>query len=90
MSSIRDPRQFLSNLLKKPRRHVGGIWLQILVTFDEECSNRRREYTRLETIYKGKRGANANQPFKKTHIDEDSIHVILPTFNHFGVMLVGV
>jgi hypothetical protein len=65
MSSIRDPRQFLSNLLEKPSRHVGGIWLEILVTFDEECSNRRGEYTRLEDIYKSKRDANVKQAFKK-------------------------
>lgn len=26
----------------------------------------------------------------KTYINEDSVHVILPTFNHFGVMLVSV
>jgi hypothetical protein len=60
-------RQFLSNLLKKPSRHVGGIWLEIFVTFDEECSNRRGEYTRLETIYKGKRDANAKLAFKNAH-----------------------
>jgi hypothetical protein len=46
-----DSRQFLSNLLKKPSRHVGGIWLEIFVTFDEECSNRRGKYTRLEIIF---------------------------------------
>ena len=51
MLSIRDPRKFLSDLLKKPRGYVGGVGLKILVTFDEECSNRRGEYTRLETVF---------------------------------------
>lgn len=48
--SIREPRKFLSNLSKKRSGHVGGIGLEILVTFDKECSNRRGKYTRLETI----------------------------------------
>jgi hypothetical protein len=50
MVSIRDPRKFLSNLLKKPGGHVGRIGLEKLVTFDDKCSNRRGEYTRLETM----------------------------------------
>ena len=55
---VGDPRQFLSNLLKKPGRHVGGIWLEILVTFDEECSNRRGEYTRLKIVLQMLTGRN--------------------------------
>ena len=67
MSSIRGLRQFLSNLLKKPSSHVSGIWLEILVAFNEECSNSRGEYTRLEAIYKRKRDANTKQAFKNAH-----------------------
>jgi hypothetical protein len=46
--SIRDPRKFLSDLSKKRGGHVGGIGLEVLVTFDKECSDRGGEYTRLE------------------------------------------
>jgi hypothetical protein len=50
-TSIGDPNKFLRNLPKKPRGHLAGIRLEVLVTFDEEPGNRRREYTRLETIF---------------------------------------
>ena len=50
-STIRDPSKFLRNLSKEPRGHLAGIRFEVLVTFNEECSNRRGEHTRLETIF---------------------------------------
>lgn len=47
--SIGDPDKFLGNLLKKPGGDIAGIGLEVLVTLDEECSNRCGEYARLET-----------------------------------------
>ena len=64
---VGDPRQFLSNLLKKPGRHVGGIRLEILVTFDEECSNRRGEYTRLEIVLQMLTGRNRQPVVQNAH-----------------------
>jgi hypothetical protein len=50
-TSIGDPNKFLRNLSKKPRGHLAGIRLEVLVTFDEERGNRRGENTRLEIIF---------------------------------------
>ena len=47
---IGDPSEFLGDLLKKPRGHLGGIRLEVLVAFDEKCSNCRGEYTRLKNV----------------------------------------
>jgi hypothetical protein len=76
-------------LLKKPGGHVGGIGLEKLVTFDEECSNRRGEYTRLETILLKVNGVQTPTSRLKAHINEDFIHGILPTSNHFAVLPVS-
>jgi hypothetical protein len=49
--STGDPREFLSNLSKKRGGHVCGIGLEVFVTFDKKCSDRRRKYTRLQTDF---------------------------------------
>jgi len=61
--SIGDLNKFLSELSKKPGGHLAGIRLEVLVTFDEKCGNRRGEYTSLEN---GKWVANDSQPFEHT------------------------
>lgn len=67
--------------------------MEALVTLDDECGNRCGEYTRLETVFKKVKGLKTpptTVAFFKTYINEDSIHVSLPTFDHSTIMLVGV
>jgi hypothetical protein len=45
-----EPSEFLGDLCKKPRRHFGGIRLEVLVAFDKECSDCRGEYACLDSI----------------------------------------
>jgi len=50
-----EPGEFLSDLLKKLGGHLRGIRFEVLVAFDEKCSDRRGEYTCLDSIVpKGK------------------------------------
>jgi hypothetical protein len=50
--SVGDAGEFLRDLLKKSRGHVGGIGLECLVAVNEKCGNRRREDTCLENVPK--------------------------------------
>jgi hypothetical protein len=45
-----EPGEFLGDLLKKPGGHLGGIRLEVLVAFDEKCSDRRGENTCLDGV----------------------------------------
>jgi len=67
--SVGDASEFLHDLLKKRGGYFSCIRLEVLVALNEKRSNRRREYTGLESIVRKVNSVpNVWKPFSNAHI----------------------
>jgi len=85
LCSIGDRSQLQRDLLEEPDGRLSRIGLEGLVAFYQECGDCCGEYTRLEVDQCEYIKATK---FNRTHVNEDPIHICLPTLDHRRVMLI--